>query len=114
MSSFQGTVVSVKNKKTAIVVVRRRARHPMYGKSISRTRRYPVHDPVGVAVGDKVEFEPCRPVSKTKRWMIVKIQKPGVKEVKNKNTGFRSSEVQKEKIEKIEKNKSKKKGTKAK
>jgi small subunit ribosomal protein S17 len=73
MTRFQGKVVSVKNKQTAIVVVWRRARHPLYGKSVTKTKRYAVHDLIGAQVNDVVEFVPCSPVSKTKRWKVIRI-----------------------------------------
>lgn len=73
MALFQGKVVSIKNDKTAIVTVRRRARHPLYGKAIAKTKRYPVHDEIGVKLDDEVEFDSCRPVSKTKKWEIIRV-----------------------------------------
>ena len=40
---------------------------------MTKTKKYHVHDPVGSKVGDKVEFIPCRPMSKTKQWIITRM-----------------------------------------
>lgn len=71
MLSISGKVVSVSNK-SAIVEVFRRSRHPLYGKFVSKTKRYQVHDLLGVEIGEEVEFVPTRPISKTKKWKISK------------------------------------------
>lgn len=73
MQSFTGSVVSTKSAKTATVLVRRRYAHPLYLKSVNVTRKYHVHDEIGVAEGDTVRFIPCRPMSKTKRWKVVEV-----------------------------------------
>lgn len=76
MTIFTGTVISNKTAQTLTVVVRRQARHPLYGKSITRTKKYHVHDTQGVEVGAEVKFTPCKPISKTKRWKVVEVVKP--------------------------------------
>lgn len=68
-----GRVVSVKTAKTAIVLSERRKTHPLYGKSFLRSKRYPVDDPLGVSLGQIVEFVKVSPVSKTKHWRIIKL-----------------------------------------
>lgn len=69
---FQGEVVSATASKTISVLVRTVKVHPKYRKHYVTTRKYPVHDELGKAVvGDKVRFEECRPISKTKRWRLV-------------------------------------------
>lgn len=73
MRKFVGLVVSNKNKSTAIVEVTRFLVHPLYEKRVKRTKRYPTHDEIGVAMGDKVEFAESRPYSKTKRWKITQV-----------------------------------------
>jgi len=71
-----GTVVSVAMNKTIVVVVERRKMHPKYKKQYRVSRKYPVHDEKSVAkLGDQVEFVECRPISKTKRWRLMKVVK---------------------------------------
>jgi small subunit ribosomal protein S17 len=68
-----GTVTSVKMAKTAVVEVARSRPHPLYRKAIRRTKKFHVHDPLGVSVGDVVEFVQTRPLSRTKRWIILRV-----------------------------------------
>lgn len=71
---FQGTVVSVKEDKTIHVLVNRKKMHPKYKKQYRVSRKYAVHDEKGQArKGDRVIFEECRPISKTKRWRLINI-----------------------------------------
>lgn len=70
---LNGVVVSDKGNKTIVVSVSRRLMHPVYKKYITRTKKYAAHDEANQAcVGDTVEIEECRPISKTKTWMLVK------------------------------------------
>jgi small subunit ribosomal protein S17 len=70
---FVGVVVSTKNAKTAIVKVDSIIVHPKYGKRYVRSTHYKVHDEDNAShVGDKVSFIECRPLSRDKRWRIVK------------------------------------------
>ncbi len=72
--SWVGTVRSISGAKTINVVVDRLVKHPMYGKYVRRRGRLAVHDPRGVAaVGDLVEIVPCRRLSKTKSWRLVRV-----------------------------------------
>ena len=67
-----GTVVSDKMNKTVVVKVERRYAHPLYGKQLTRTKKYHAHDETNVAkVGDIVWIEECAPISKNKRWTLV-------------------------------------------
>lgn len=69
-----GIVSSNKMDKTLVVRVERRKRHPRYGKYIRRTTVYKAHDEGNRAnVGDKVEIMETKPLSKTKRWRLVRI-----------------------------------------
>lgn len=68
-----GRVVSVKNQKTANVLVERVAVSPLYGKTFTRSKKYLVDDSIGVKLGDMVEIINCRPVSKRKTMRIVKV-----------------------------------------
>ena len=72
MKIFVGKVVSAKNLKTVTVSVERVVTHPVYGKQIKKQRKYQVHDEIGVKVGDNVKFVETRPISKTKKWRIIK------------------------------------------
>lgn len=67
--------MSKKMEKTATIVVERVAVHPVYKKRMRRTKKYHVHDTVGVKVGDQVSFIASRPFSKLKRWKIVEVIK---------------------------------------
>jgi small subunit ribosomal protein S17 len=71
-----GTVVSNKMQKTIVVAVEDRVRHPLYGKTIKRTKKFKVHDENNVCnVGDIVKIMETRPLSKEKRWRLVEIVK---------------------------------------
>ncbi len=72
MKIFTGKVVAINNVKTAVVAVERVVTHPLYGKQMKKTRKYQVHDEIGVKFGDTVKFAACKPISKTKKWRIVK------------------------------------------
>ena len=73
---FEGDVVGVAEDKTIHVLVFDRKMHPKYRKQYTTTRKYPVHDEKNEAVlGNKVIFEECRPLSRTKRWRLIKIVK---------------------------------------
>ncbi|OGM29579.1 30S ribosomal protein S17 [Candidatus Woesebacteria bacterium RIFCSPHIGHO2_01_FULL_44_10] len=71
MKIFTGKVISKKMAKTATVEVVDISAHPVYKKRIRTTRKYQVHDEVGVKVGETVRFVASRPISKTKRWRII-------------------------------------------
>ena len=69
----KGVVVSKMGAKSVKVAVSYRERHPVYGKIITRTKNYHVHDEADTAkVGDAVNIMETRPLSATKRWRIVK------------------------------------------
>jgi len=69
-----GVVVSDAQDKTIVVRVDRRTRHRRYGKVITRSKKYYVHDERNEArVGDRVEIAETRPLSKTKRWRLLNI-----------------------------------------
>lgn len=73
-----GTVVSDKMNKTVVVVVERRYAHPLYGKQVTRTKKYHAHDENNeYHVGDSVRIVETRPLSKTKRWRVVEIVERG-------------------------------------
>lgn len=69
-----GRVVSDKMQNTVTVLVERRVKHELYGKVITRSAKYHAHVEGGIAVeGDLVEIEECRPISKTKSWVVAKV-----------------------------------------
>jgi small subunit ribosomal protein S17 len=69
----KGVVASKMGAKSVVVTVSYRERHPLYGKIVTRTKNYHVHDEDDTAkVGDTVSIMETRPLSATKRWRIVK------------------------------------------
>ena len=69
-----GRVVSDKMQETATVLVERRVKHPMYGKIITRSKKYHAHNANNDAkTGDLVQIVECRPMSRTKTWQIAKL-----------------------------------------
>jgi len=71
--TFEGTVVKTAMKDTATVVVERYVKHPKYQKFMRRSKKFLVHDVGNTAkVGDKVTIRETRPISKRKRFIIVK------------------------------------------
>ena len=69
-----GTVVSDKMEKTVTVLVERRVKHPLYGKVITRSRKYHAHDEKNeYHEGDTVVIEECRPLAARKSWRVVKL-----------------------------------------
>jgi len=71
-------VVHDKAASTITVQVTRRFRHPRYGKLVRRNTRIAAHDEANTArVGDTVEIESCRPLSRTKRWRLVGVVERG-------------------------------------
>lgn len=74
--TFVGVVVSTLMAKTAVARVERMKLNSKYKKYYKVSRNYPVHDEKKEAkVGDRIEFAECRPLSKTKRWTLVRIIK---------------------------------------
>ena len=69
-----GTVETDKRDKTRKVVVQYLAKHPKYGKYMKQRTVLHVHDEQNESrAGDRVEVAPCRPISKTKSWRLVRI-----------------------------------------
>ena len=67
-------VVSDKMDKTITIAVKYRVRHPLYGKIMNRTTKIKAHDENNEAgVGDTVQIMETRPLSKMKRWRLLKI-----------------------------------------
>jgi len=74
-----GKVISISGDKSVRVMLDYKVKHPKYGKFIKRSTKVAVHDPNNESrVGDLVEVQECRPISKSKSWRLVKImQKAG-------------------------------------
>ncbi len=69
-----GTVVSNKMEKSIIVAVKRKVKHPIYGKFVNKTSNFVVHDEENTCnEGDKVKIMETRPLSKSKKWRLVEI-----------------------------------------
>lgn len=77
---FKGFVVSDKTDKTRVIDVERRVRHPFYEKVLVRTSRFHVHDESNEShSGDFVEIRSARPLSRLKRWRLVRVLKTATK-----------------------------------
>lgn len=73
---LDGEVTSVTEDKTIHVLVKTVKWHPKYKKQYRVGKKYAVHDEENVAkVGSLVIFEECRPISKTKKWRLIKVVK---------------------------------------
>ena len=78
----EGLVISDAMDKTVIVRVERRFRHPEYGKEITRSNKFYVHDEKNEAkTGDVVRIMETRPLSRLKRWRLVEIVRKGKGEI---------------------------------
>ncbi|MBI3397458.1 30S ribosomal protein S17 [Candidatus Woesebacteria bacterium] len=92
MKIFKGKVVSTKLAKTATVEVERIVVHPIYRKRFKRVRKFPVHDEIGVTVGQIVEFVASRPYSSQKKWKITKVV-DGKGKVPSAKTGLSDKKI---------------------
>ena len=78
-TTLVGKVVSAKNDKTITVLVETYKKHPLYGKRVKYSKKYTAHDENNQAkVGDIVEIMETRPLSKTKRYRLVKVVQSAV------------------------------------
>jgi small subunit ribosomal protein S17 len=74
--TLEGVVVSDKQDKTVVVRVERRYTHPVMKKTVRRTKKYYAHDEKNeYAVGDTVQIEERRPISRLKRWEVIQGEK---------------------------------------
>ena len=68
------SVVSDKMDKSAVVMIERRVKHPIYGKFMKKSTKLHIHDENNeCGIGDTVQISECRPISKTKSWKLVKV-----------------------------------------
>ncbi|GEM_PF-505417 len=73
---FEGVVVTAPGQKTISVLVKTVKLHQKYQKQYTVSKKYAVHDENNTAeVGDTVLFQECRPISKRKRWYLLKVVK---------------------------------------
>jgi small subunit ribosomal protein S17 len=78
ITTMIGTVESDKRAKSRTVLVARKTMHPKYGKYVAKKTVLQVHDEKNESkLGDTVEVKPCRPMSKTKKWTLVRIVERG-------------------------------------
>lgn len=69
-----GLVVSNKMEKSIVVAVKRKVKHPIYGKFVNKTTRFVAHDKENTCnIGDTVKIMETRPLSKTKNWRLIEI-----------------------------------------
>lgn len=69
-----GVVVSNKMEKSIVVAVKRKVKHPIYGKFVNKTRKFVAHDEENTCnEGDYVRIMETRPISKRKNWRLVEI-----------------------------------------
>ena len=69
---LQGVVVSDKTDKTVTVKVERKFLHPLYQKTVRTSKKYAAHDETNkYKTGDTVKIEESKPISKTKKWVVI-------------------------------------------
>ena len=76
---LQGIVVSDKMDKSAVVLVERTIQHPLYKRTLKRTKKYKIHDAENqCGIGDNVRLIECRPISKDKCWRLLDVVRKAV------------------------------------
>jgi len=69
-----GIVISNNMQKTVVIKVENRYSHPIYSKTVVKTKKYLVHDEINTCnVGDQILVQESRPLSRRKRWTLVKV-----------------------------------------
>ena len=77
--TLKGRILSNKMQKSAVVLIERIIKHPIYKKFIKKKTKLHIHDEKNeCSVGDIVEISECRPISKTKSWNLIKIIKKSI------------------------------------
>ena len=83
---LSGIVVSSNSDKTIVVKVTRRVKHKLYRKIINSSKKYHAHDENNSAsIGDVVTVKECRPISKSKTWVLVE-NNPSIEETKSEES----------------------------
>lgn len=88
-----GRVVSTKMKNTAVVLVERMAKHPLYKKTYIQSKRFLVDAPIEVKDGDMVEIVKVRPISRNKHWRIIKVVGKNLEEIMEEKLKAQAEEV---------------------
>lgn len=71
---LEANVISDKMDKTIVVEIKKRVQHPVFKKYYTVRKKYKAHDEENICkAGDRVLIRQCRPLSKEKRWVVVKI-----------------------------------------
>lgn len=84
---LQGKIISNKMQKTVVVEVEKMKEHPKYKRRYKIWKKYKAHVQDGqYQVGDHVLIEECRPISKEKKWTVVKVLRPAVAVVEEEKT----------------------------
>jgi len=73
VKTLQAKVISDKMEKSAVVVVTRAWTHPLYKKTVIRSKKYLVHNELKAKTGDTVTIKESRPISKNKTWKIIEV-----------------------------------------
>jgi len=85
----EGIVTSNKMKKTVVVLTERKVRHPLYQKVIRITQKFKAHDEGNVcAIGDRVRIMETRPLSATKRWVVMEVLEKGRDRIEEEDKGM--------------------------
>lgn len=71
MKTLSGKVISNKMDKTVVVLVETKWQHPLYKKTIKRSKKFLAHDETAAQIGDEVTISESKPISKKKRWQVV-------------------------------------------
>lgn len=71
---LRGVVTSDKMEKTIVVTILTLKQHPLYGRTVKRSKKFKAHDETNEAgTGDTVEIMECRPISREKSWRLLRI-----------------------------------------
>ena len=73
MKQYTGNVISTHNTLSAVVVVESSWKHPLYKKTIKRSKKFLVHNTVSAKLGDIVVIQETRPMSARKRFTIIEV-----------------------------------------
>lgn len=69
---FSGTIIKKSGENTISVLVNRKINAPKYGKQITRSKKYLVHDPDNICkIGDKINFISSKPISRSKKYIVI-------------------------------------------
>lgn len=93
MITIKGRVVSTKMNKTAVVLVESERKHPLYQKTYKRSKKYLADDNLKVNLGDIVEIEKIRPISKLKHWRVVRVLGKDMEEIVKEQLKMEAAET---------------------